>query len=151
MNCLCLLGRCDCGFKSHLGDGCLVCICVFLCLVRGLVRSWSLVQGVLLIVNRSGNWKEARAHKGCRASKKKQHTYVDDFSYCVTYISLRFSCLGFCSYRNGLSAHIHKIGNQHFSLGLLSFWTLFIVMTDHVQKPSNPEHYMPSSEPFQIY
>jgi hypothetical protein len=33
---------------------------------------WSLVQGVLPIVNRSGDWKTARAHKGCRAIQKIQ-------------------------------------------------------------------------------
>jgi hypothetical protein len=52
------------------------CVYVFiLCLCcpvlgRGLVTSWSLVQGVLRIVNRSGEWKAARAHKGGRAIKK---------------------------------------------------------------------------------
>jgi hypothetical protein len=43
---------------------------LILCLGRGLATSWSIVQGVLPIVNRSGNRKEARAHKGCRVSKK---------------------------------------------------------------------------------
>jgi hypothetical protein len=49
---------------------CLFCVCAVLCLGRGLVTSWSLIQRVLPIVNRSGNWKEARAQKGCRAIKK---------------------------------------------------------------------------------
>jgi hypothetical protein len=48
---------------------CLFCVCVVLCLGRGLATSWSIVQGVLPIVNRSGDWNAARAHKGCRAFK----------------------------------------------------------------------------------
>jgi hypothetical protein len=34
MNCLRSLGRCDCGFETVFGHGCLVCVCVciFLCL-----------------------------------------------------------------------------------------------------------------------
>jgi hypothetical protein len=51
---------------------CLFCLCAVLCLGRGLATSWSLVQGVLPIVNRSGNWKEARAHKGCRAIQEAE-------------------------------------------------------------------------------
>jgi hypothetical protein len=49
---------------------CLFCVCAVLCLGRGLATDWSLVQGVLAIVNGSGNWKATRAHKGCRAIKK---------------------------------------------------------------------------------
>jgi hypothetical protein len=48
----------------------LFCICAVLCLCSGLATSWSVVQGVLPIVNRSGNWKGAGVHKGCRAIKK---------------------------------------------------------------------------------
>jgi hypothetical protein len=51
---------------------CLFCVCAVLCLGRGLTTRWSLDQGVLTIVNRSGNCKEARAYKGCRAIKKVQ-------------------------------------------------------------------------------
>jgi hypothetical protein len=55
MNCLRSLGSKDRGFESHLGHGCLVfvcmcaffCVCVVLCLGRGLATSWSPVQGVL--------------------------------------------------------------------------------------------------------
>jgi hypothetical protein len=44
------------------------CVYVFiLCLGRGLSTGWSVVQGV---VNKSGDWKAARARKGCRAIKK---------------------------------------------------------------------------------
>jgi hypothetical protein len=51
---------------------CLFCVCVVLCLSRGLATSWSLIQGVLLSVKWSWNWKaEARAQGGCRASEKK--------------------------------------------------------------------------------
>jgi hypothetical protein len=50
---------------------CLFSVCAVLCLGRGLATSWSLVQGVLPIVNRSGNWKAARAHKGYRAIQKR--------------------------------------------------------------------------------
>jgi hypothetical protein len=49
---------------------CLFCVCAVLCLGRGLATSWSLVQGVLPIVNGSGDWKAARAHKGCRDIQK---------------------------------------------------------------------------------
>jgi hypothetical protein len=48
---------------------CLFCVCVVLCLSRGLATSWSLVQRVLPSVKWSWNWKaEARTHGGCRAS-----------------------------------------------------------------------------------
>jgi hypothetical protein len=49
----------------------LFCVCALRCLGRGLATSWSLVQGVLPIVNSSGDWKAAKVHKGCRAIKKK--------------------------------------------------------------------------------
>jgi hypothetical protein len=51
---------------------CFFCVGAVLCLGRGLATSWSLVQEVLPIVNRSGNWKEARAHKGCRAIQEEE-------------------------------------------------------------------------------
>jgi hypothetical protein len=47
MYCLRSLGRWDRGFESHSGNGCLVCVCVALCLGSGLVTRWPLVQGVL--------------------------------------------------------------------------------------------------------
>jgi hypothetical protein len=49
MYCLLSLGSQDHGFESHARHGCLVCVCVFLCLWTGrdLAKSWSLVQGVL--------------------------------------------------------------------------------------------------------
>jgi hypothetical protein len=50
---------------------CLFCVCTVLCLGRVLATSWSLVQGVLFIVNISEHWQEARAHKGCRVILKK--------------------------------------------------------------------------------
>jgi hypothetical protein len=49
---------------------CSFCVCAVLCLGRGLATSWSPVQGVLTIVNRSGNWKAAGAHTGCRVIGK---------------------------------------------------------------------------------
>jgi hypothetical protein len=50
----------------------LFCVCVVLCLGRGLATSWSLAQGVLSSVKWSWNWKaEARAQGGCTASDKK--------------------------------------------------------------------------------
>jgi hypothetical protein len=51
---------------------CLFCVCVDLRLGRGLTTSWSLVQGVLPIVNLLGKWKEARVHKGCRAIQEEE-------------------------------------------------------------------------------
>jgi hypothetical protein len=50
----------------------IVCVCSVLCLGRGLATNWSFVQGVLLIVNGSGNWKETRAHKGCRDVQEEE-------------------------------------------------------------------------------
>jgi hypothetical protein len=51
---------------------CLLNVCAVLCVGRDLATSWSLVQGVLSIVNRTGNWKEGRAHKGCRVIEKEE-------------------------------------------------------------------------------
>jgi hypothetical protein len=51
---------------------CLFCVCVVLCLGRGLATSWSLVKGVQPSVKWSWNWKtEARAQGGCRVTEKK--------------------------------------------------------------------------------
>jgi hypothetical protein len=48
----------------------LFCVCVVLCLGRGLTTSWSLVQGVLPSVKLSWNWKsEAGAQGGCWSVK----------------------------------------------------------------------------------
>jgi hypothetical protein len=56
---------------------CLFCVCVFLSLGRGLTTSWSLVQGVLPSVKWSWNWKsETRAQAGCRASEKKNYSFI---------------------------------------------------------------------------
>jgi hypothetical protein len=38
----------------------LFCVCAVLCLGRGLVTSWSLVRGVLPIVNRSEDWRRGQ-------------------------------------------------------------------------------------------
>jgi hypothetical protein len=74
MNCLRSLGRWDRGFESHSGHGSLVCmrlfcVCVVLCLGRGLATDWSLVQGVLPTVkndtelNKSpGPWMGWKSH-----------------------------------------------------------------------------------------
>jgi hypothetical protein len=64
---------------------CLFCVCVVLCLGRGLATSWSLVQGVLPSVKWSWSWKaEARAQGSCRASEKE--TTFDPF--WIIYTSL---------------------------------------------------------------
>jgi hypothetical protein len=47
MNCLRSLGRLDRGFESHSRHGCLVCVCVVLCLGSDLATGWSPGQGVL--------------------------------------------------------------------------------------------------------
>jgi hypothetical protein len=62
---------------------CLFCVCVVLCLGRGLATSWSLVQGVLPSVQIIMKLKEvARSHGGCRASeKKKQYKSVNRAVY----------------------------------------------------------------------
>jgi hypothetical protein len=57
----------DVSYVSHM---CLFWVCALLYLGRGLATSWSLDQGILTIVNRSGDWKAVRAHKGCRTIKK---------------------------------------------------------------------------------
>jgi hypothetical protein len=49
---------------------CLFCVCSLPCLGSGIPTSRSLVQGVLPIVKRLGDWKAARAHKGCNAIQK---------------------------------------------------------------------------------
>jgi hypothetical protein len=41
------LGRWNYEFESHSGHGCLVCVCVVLCLDSCLATGWSLVRGVL--------------------------------------------------------------------------------------------------------
>jgi hypothetical protein len=43
---------------------CLFCICVVLCLGRGLATSWSLVQGVLPSVKWSWNWSRGQDPRG---------------------------------------------------------------------------------------
>jgi hypothetical protein len=47
---------------------CLFCVCVVLCLGRGLATVWSLIQGVLWSVKIMKLKEEARAHWGYRAS-----------------------------------------------------------------------------------
>jgi hypothetical protein len=41
MNCLSSLGRCDRGFESHLGHGCLVPVCVYSVFVLYLGRGFA--------------------------------------------------------------------------------------------------------------
>jgi hypothetical protein len=51
---------------------CLFCVCVVLCLGRGLATSWPLAQGVLPFVKWSWNWKiRGQGPRGCRASEKE--------------------------------------------------------------------------------
>jgi hypothetical protein len=65
MDCFRSLGRWDRGFESHLRHGSFVCVCVVLCLGRGLKTSWSLVQGVLPSVKYDyGTEYEARTLNG---------------------------------------------------------------------------------------
>jgi hypothetical protein len=77
---------------------CLFCVCVVLCLGRGLATSWSLVQGVLPTVNDHETEKsEARVHGGCRASEKKIHCtliiwYYQDMSLMFLHIFLILNC-----------------------------------------------------------
>jgi hypothetical protein len=79
---------------------CLFCVCVVLCLGRGLATSWSLVQGVLPSVKWSWNWKpEARAQGGCRASEKKnthtlslwRKTFLLSLSFCILWTERIFT------------------------------------------------------------
>jgi hypothetical protein len=61
-----------------------ICVCVVVCLGRGLATSWSPVQGVLPPVYRLGNWnKAANAHRGCRAIEKKLLGVVWGWVYLV--------------------------------------------------------------------
>jgi hypothetical protein len=64
------------GFDSHSRHGCLVCVfcvCVVLCLGRGLATSWSLVLGVLSTAkNDYGTESEARALNGLEEKLKKK-------------------------------------------------------------------------------
>jgi hypothetical protein len=50
---------------------CLFCVCVVLCLGRGIETSWSLVQGVLPSLKWSWT-EETWAHGSCRSSEKKE-------------------------------------------------------------------------------
>jgi hypothetical protein len=60
--------------KAYMFGMRLFCVCVVLCLDRGLATSWSLVQGVLLSVKWSSNWKsEARAQGAVEPAKKNRH------------------------------------------------------------------------------
>jgi hypothetical protein len=63
-----------------------VCVSFVLCLGSGLATSWSLVQGALHIVNRLGNWKEARTHKCCRAFEKLKRPLIS-MSSCPASLS----------------------------------------------------------------
>jgi hypothetical protein len=79
---------------------CLFCVCVVLCLGRGLAMSWTLIQGVLLPVKWSWNWKksEARAQGGCRASEKKiVSIYLAFYTIAVAHKKTTVSS-GLCSY-----------------------------------------------------
>jgi hypothetical protein len=64
MNCLCSLERWARGFEYHSRHGCLYCVrlfcvCVVLCVGRGLATRWSPVQGVLPTVYRIKKLKKA--------------------------------------------------------------------------------------------
>jgi hypothetical protein len=73
---------------------CLLCVFAVLCLGRGLATSWSLVQKVLPTVNWSGNWKEAKTHKGCRAIRKKLYWWKEEdlIMWCVNLETIVSSC-----------------------------------------------------------
>jgi hypothetical protein len=72
MSCLSSLGRWDRGIESQSRHGCLCvrlfCVCVALCLGRGLATGWSLVQGVPPSVKQwLRNWRRGQGPtKGCR-------------------------------------------------------------------------------------
>jgi hypothetical protein len=53
---------------------CLFCVCVFLCLGKGLATSWSLVQGVLPSVKMIMNWKRGQGPRGLWTQWKKKRT-----------------------------------------------------------------------------
>jgi hypothetical protein len=69
---------------------CLFCVCVVLCLGRGLATSRSLVQGVLPSIKMIMKVKEeVRAHGGCRASEKKIERKIQlNLSVLVAYASV---------------------------------------------------------------
>jgi hypothetical protein len=80
----------------------LFCVCAVLCLGSGLVTGWSLVQWVLPSVNRPGDWKATRAHKGCRANKKKKKKGYREQSVISIQTQKPFMCViavcsGLCS------------------------------------------------------
>jgi hypothetical protein len=53
------------------------CVCVVLYLGRGLATNWSLIQGVLSIVNRSGDWKKRPGStRAVEAFRKKKHVIL---------------------------------------------------------------------------
>jgi hypothetical protein len=58
---------------------CLFCVCVVLCLDRGLATSWSLVQRVLPSVKWSWNWNRGQVPtEGCRAIEEEEEEDEDE-------------------------------------------------------------------------
>jgi hypothetical protein len=108
----------------------LFCVCVVLCLGRGLVTGWSLAQGVLPSVkNDYGTKEEARALNGLEEPPKKSYTDMG----CPW--TLHSSCL---------PPHL-RMETDSVSKTLYS---LVSRIQDNGQ--SNSECYTPLSEPFRI-
>jgi hypothetical protein len=97
---------------------CLFCVCAVLCIGSGLATSWSLFQEVLPILNRSGDWKAARAHKGCRANQKNLHCYssADDVN---VFLKPELLMTGKCNevFSDGLT---HRNGLEFWRIKTLS-------------------------------
>jgi hypothetical protein len=77
MYCLRSLGGRDRGFESHTRRGCLVCVffcvCIVLCLGRGLATSWSPVQGILpSVIDQETEKSVLRSKVGARTREKRK-------------------------------------------------------------------------------
>jgi hypothetical protein len=74
---------------------CLFCVCVVLCLGRGPVTSWSLVQGVLSSVKLSWSWKQRPGPKGAVEPVKKNLSLslsnISGLWWCISYPFLTVS------------------------------------------------------------
>jgi hypothetical protein len=85
---------------------CLFCVCVVLCLGRGLATSRSPVRGVLPSVKWLWNWKsEARTQGGCKTSEKKSRLTTQKISKLIS-LSTLFS--GTCYSRSSLNERDHN-------------------------------------------
>jgi hypothetical protein len=104
---------------------CVYSVFVLPCIGSGLATGWSLVQGVLPTVCRLGNWKAAKAHKGCRAIEEEEQEEEGSLSY------LQVSANGLYSDPNAVHA------SPNFYLRFVLIWPFHLnTITIYVKKMS---------------